>query len=1510
MSKVINYEYEEDELEEYSLAVLNKIAKKYSLKEKNIKSTLIDDIIHYQNNIDKIIEQDVPNKSTRIIRRITSPTKSKNVSPKITREVSPTKSKNVSPKIINDISLCNKLTSYTNNFYDISSLICMQLARGSSDWLEILKVLKNCGTKCKECTQIGYKVAKSLIKVAATRVFADPEQSIIEPIVNSFDAYSSLNPKNKKIGKFGMGFFSLLYWLIGHPKRNILLKSVYEESPNNYCSYNVYIKEDGDSMVFDFIINRYKGETTGFELNIDTTKDKFTDENLDEFRNQLSKLLYLEGAHLNVEILLGDNKIILSNKYKSKNKVDVYLSNSNLRVSDKATGISFDTLLGSLFVPTVSTKTLKLQPDLIKQESSGRVVEYLGEQIINSRGGYTPQTLHKNMLHILVGQVSVATFSSSQAGDNNYLIELPISTRVPVSRDDIILTDNAVLGDSILSLLYDAASSLRNVSTAQELLKMYQDYTSSIRVKEVISKTLSRYYSENRSVLCPPLDFYKRWDKFVLSNTYDVMEVEKWLDKNAKPLTDIWYGMKVIIIPDTIYYTNDGGLLSYIFINKRYRQSLGQNWVKTIASSYFGTKLYPYISNYSKKEYEKFDKYGKIKPSDVLNAIALKKYYAVMLRLDSLNIYFTADSIEKSIPVLSQFLLQIYQNTVEIYNDVCDVVLRKMNTFTGSQIYGSSREELSFINNLGVEISKIYDKYIFPREKWLKYFLDHIMAIIESTFENQDTIVYLSYKYSPNLMISLNLYHKNKITQTFVDEVIVQTNNIYEFSIILLGVGRVFQEISALGDINFTEEGIPAFVSYMLDRIRARNPNHKTLVDIYRTGVDDGMKIWSIPDIMRDYIFTKEWIQSVRRIENIQLYQDDKDISKTTNTDDIKLSSLMRYLFSHNIPDNLEDLFEDVRKNRIEKTPLQAVEIAINEGTTKSFIDAVLTELTQNSLDAIREFNPENKRVDISLKKSSNSKILYLQVTDYVGMNEKAFLYIGIPFLSTKTPSELVAGEIGSGFFNVYRESSFVIVDSVRDNIRRISYDIPVKELDRVIDVEKRYLIMPTKDKNKTTITVAIATPQMMTYISLISRIEYSTKYILGTIPLNNIFYSNLGNTYINRELIAKVGKFEAYIGKIPNHHFQSYLTTKGIPFAPLEGYVKKIIAKEDISLNENIIINITHGGYTPVQTRTKIRLEKDAKKDFFMIILYCLFVNLIKNDSSRPYLDHYFSYADTSQLRFTQKKPINEKTPLIELHSSDIVKYTKFYDWPTLADLLNECIKVMGDRKYVDAKKDIELILTKYSSEYIQVDVYIHDICVGWLENKNFTSTPKSDVSANKKIDEITVDNPDFQFLLEIWIKVWWNLANKLKIKGYDAKMPKIRSVKSNKHAYGWYQKINHEVVINTSLFNEKDSKNIIPLIKANKLDVLQSDMLKNKVWVTYFSYGFPASTLPHELEHARRKDDHELGFHSGLNEKLWAGDVADYRTYDQVTNAIYQRLLSEGLYEKFLIEFNGTGI
>ena len=108
--------------------------------------------------------------------------------------------------------------------------------------------------------------------------------------------------------------------------------------------------------------------------------------------------------------------------------------------------------------------------------------------------------------------------------------------------------------------------------------------------------------------------------------------------------------------------------------------------------------------------------------------------------------------------------------------------------------------------------------------------------------------------------------------------------------------------------------------------------------------------------------------------------------------------------------------------------------------------------------------NSKDKLIEVNYALSGDG--IALQITDHIGMPAEAFLYVGIPFLSTKTASEIVTGEMGSGFFNVYRESRLVVIDSTLNGVRRVSRDTPVEKEGRVVDI-KRCVSITKDDKRK-----------------------------------------------------------------------------------------------------------------------------------------------------------------------------------------------------------------------------------------------------------------------------------------------------------------------------------------------------------------------------------------------------------------------------------------------------------
>ena len=394
--------------------------------------------------------------------------------------------------------------------------------------------------------------------------------------------------------------------------------------------------------------------------------------------------------------------------------------------------------------------------------------------------------------------------------------------------------------------------------------------------------------------------------------------------------------------------------------------------------------------------------------------------------------------------------------------------------------------------------------------------------------------------------------------------------------------------------------------------------------------------------LIKDKQETKEWINTVSGTSDIPR---GRDIELPESKVKFKLSSLTRTLFKTGFPttDNLKDelqFYSDVSTSEdTSRGQLQIIEIAVNEGTVKPFIEATMTELVQNSIDAVREYSSMNTNIDIDISRTEGHAIL--SFTDRVGMTKEAFNYVCIPFLSTKTPSETVTGEMGSGFFNVYRESDVVKIDTVRNGVNRVSTDVPIRDgRGRVVDIEKSVELRESIFDNQTKISVSIPVDDDAHFANIASRVIYTAQNVIGLALAKGIKLNNK-DIYVDRTLVAKFGYFELYITEPHKTKHESFLLTKGVPFAPLIGYFKGIITERaSDAIDRNVILNITHGGYTPVQTRTRINLAPEVEKDFKKAAIYAVFVAMLSQVSSGHSLyalDHINSSSDPRQLVFSE---------------------------------------------------------------------------------------------------------------------------------------------------------------------------------------------------------------------------------------------------------------------------------
>lgn len=1496
--------------------------------------------------------------------------------------------------------LCVAAKEFVKKEYDLSSLICAQLGATKIDWPTILRNIQSCTPlQCTPCTSVGYKIARSLIRVAATRVFSTPEQSILEPIVNSYDAY---NPA-RKVGKFGMGWFSTLYWLIGHPKRYMQIASTYLDETNTLCIFEATIREVNGNLQFKLDL---PGQHTGIRVQnkvgltmiINAKEDKFSSDELVAFYEQLLKLKYVKGPLLRVTQAISRYRvgqggvtgkdIILEAGTDITKPINGQLDPDKLKFEDNATGYSMETFFGSVLVPSISTKTIGLAEEARATDAEEANVEIL------SVGGI-PSFL------ILVSDIVVVTIQGtlSSIRGATYKITLPSSTRVPVSRDDIILHDKKAkdIFRNALSKLLEEAAKLGSIQDIEVMMEKYVKYTSNTDNKEIVESTIEQFYAENAYRLVPSkyLDVYKTLNnKSVGSTRYDVAAIEKWLDTTQKPDKNIWYGIKVIFIPSSSSFNvSQMGLYSYLFINGGYYNTLNhKTWSETVTSSFFETKLYLVSSQQASVDYSKYDEDIDIarnmgravfhlkllqfakdqgietrnknteiyKPSDVFDPNALQMFYNVKLRLESLGIYFVIPAEISSL--FTEILLAVYVYLNDAYYNICGELLRKMSEFKGNQTYGGNKYTLSNtrLDGFHIQNESEFAQNHPEKKKILQYLEQHIIAVIRSIKEEQNTQFSVTTENTTYKMLSM-YYRPTAPQEALMEQAIKQTRNFVEYTMVIAGGGHGFADIESTSQRKNIPtqtfiDAAPTFVTAMLTRVRARYYSMPQLVSLY--GYWQGKYFKEAPltfvSLVEDRTFGKQWLADLTKVDAIPVIDMPTQELWTTK---VILSSLINHLFRDNFQQGKLKNYLETASNTKSGTKLQIIEIATNEGTTKPPLDAMMTELTQNSIDVTRESGISMSKdfgIKIKLSRTTNNSYVVLSVYDTIGMNDDAFLYVSVPFLSTKTPSELVTGEMGSGFMNVYRISSAVIIDSVRDGIRRYSYDTIIKDKhERTVDVVKNTKVTKLtpeeakNTKNGTTISVIIPTKDRMEFVSVVSRASYIAKYVLGMAMAPGITF-NREKIQFERRLVAKVGSFELYYtlqANKPEKH-DSYLLTKGIPFQPLATYIDSVSSVQGIDhLKENFIVNILHGGYTPVQTRTKIRFTEQAEREFKTIIGYGRFLSAlfaVIDENKTDYISNYNSTTDAEQIRFSEY----DVSALRNYTNEQYLLNTSYMGQQTIAQLINSCITALKGRQFSDpdALEDIEKIFNTYKLvdnrnqdivlAFAAVFGYVQKLVIGWLTTKNKTGIKIRDIqidsegeeevspkpspkkSPPKKLPSKIPEEPEiksvpdnaFQPTLQKWVNVFWRLGSKAKIKGIvNRTVPIVIAVKTNEPYAGRYEPQNHIIRFNTVDFDRKDINAIIKAMgNSNLAEIIAKTLKDNKVWQQGFSYTFPSSTLIHELEHARRNDGHQTSFHGQTTELLWPEDTQQTRTFEQSANAVYAKILGLGFYAELTLEYN----
>jgi hypothetical protein len=1347
------------------------------------------------------------------------------------------------------------------------------------------------------CNPIGRKIAESLIRNAISRIFVNPYQSIMEPIVNGFDAYQS--SASTSIGKFGMGFFSFLHWLIGHPERQLIIQTKSVHSPE---IYRVVIREH-EGLV-SFALERVEGAEDlaihcpktvhlfdpeqrktkrGFtNMALELKSGQLTSTDLSEFERQIKRLrwfdsaqLYLNGEPVNAARLV-------------ENCVSVEMNSRSIKIFDAATGIDFFDLLKSLLIPSVSTKTVKISKQVGRIRKSG--VFFLGRDrtsnfiITVSDVVIVEIPLEFKEVYGDLGEAAQKIFQSSFSSIE-IRVDLPENTTLPVARDDVMLDSSTrqAFFEQLVVLVGVLKSRYYDVSILQMALKKY--LLVSAQKREISQLILDLHHHLERfsgQILSPSAVellvrlnarlVNKRADFFLAR---DIMPDEDQVIQglfSSESINEGLFGERKTVFVDNylVDICSEFGLRSWIFVADRYRDDLGTVrdnapvFLTRISSTY--DRLKRLFRNRSPRVIKAATLcYGQM--SDLINRFSgLSAPDTLLYR------YFS----ERVIPTLNQ------DEYALLFLEQMTYALSRCRHFLETEHHSYGTDEGLAIAQSIQELAEKHTPRITrdlssKMRNFLKMGFESVVS--RATFHQLKEMIRLRW-ISSNHPLSLLEPFQSSLAAYYFDR-------IYR----IYGKGADLSEQDTLNKTylevigQLTPDAMPAIVSYLETKVSESTLINDSLTILTGFGFHlnryNQNVIGAIVDLAVQFKENKTSLPVIT-------------VTGPRSTSEFALSNLIQAILVSPDPPSTEGDYQKLVESSLERgtesenQTWQIIELAINAGTTKNATEAAITEMVQNSLDAIRSSGTRSQgTVRVSFGRTTRNNFVF-SVEDSVGIKYESLAALTIPYYSTKSSaSAQTTGEMGNGLFNIYRDAITVVIDSRHpDEKGFVIVDLPVRdERQQVTDVKKRIRFHSTRTSGTSIQVVLPNEPRfnltfanLNNYLSKLLTISPKIARVSINDDLNNDdFY---GEHYITeRSVLSRDFDPYSYQGELAGlvslqENATSYLLTKGVPFINLSDFLAQEFPDLNFLLShlrKGVILYLVRG-YTPVQSRTTINLEPAMRSKISRMVcdttLYHHLleaVKLISGDSPQrldDFLENYSSNNDPGQLRFNANSSYRDG----RLSSFFTYYRSNLLGQKNIAELINGRIVAYKQRRtgFIIGPLGVDPLLEKPLQELI----------TAWLGRKRIDPPSRPQEFKKVAVDQIVLHKTQtsrgddlegatarvasiLDALIKKYVDIYSRLArDKLEIRDLYRGKPNpstkviMEEAKTSMAAY--YREVDHTVylVMGQRATLKGDLERWIKTMKAIHQESEESDQnYKNH----FFNTRHKACTLDHELEHAR---------------------------------------------------------
>ena len=936
-----------------------------------------------------------------------------------------------------------------------------------------------------KATASGERLANHLANVMATRVFAEPEQFVLELVVNACDAYRALQGR-EATGKFGVGMFSMFAMLFANPRAVVVITS---QTETEHFTFDVCCVEGG-LQVSERTPLRQPVLSADCRQRGVMVEVRGLTTSYSKLLKQLDRVRYVRGV-----------RIVLSLAQRSEHLTDfalfdpcvrVLVSHTRVTVIDNALGFSRDTFFSVELVPSVSSK---------------RVLRTSLREPQNPRSG--PRLLQRchtvSEFVITVNDIVVVHLETRQAYTwaSVFLVQLESWTRLPLDRNDVLWHEEevAVFEDQLRLLVTQLAMS-RTITTFCDLLELLDAYTVHCQQAALTAAIVrvKRFVYEFEHVILVPSFEPRRSDehrcqgsahrrsealyqalqrhlphvKFMQHPNPRLYETERRLDALLRPraLTNVFHLKLVYPLPSLQKWTT-GALSQYLFVDPAL---LAQPCFReTMVLSDPHTVLFPVESKaalaFHKVLVQKL--WPKI-PLVIFQAIANFRM-TWLAKTETVRVCFDFESA--FVPMFMRaYVFDAEEQTLALIRH-CNA---KISSLDLTEPYGSKVQMAVLTETVLFKPSK--DRHIrsYDWRNWRK-----------KGSLTRDDLGFLANLQRDLFFPLLDLMATGNLFATlYVPDFLQASLDPGDLALDALSQAGRCEFMSGLRACLTAEEAltfaalfshcmlIPRGINlgakgighFIVKEMRHRASSHELtamLTACFRHFVSNK----AITSVLQSPIVRacKEYCQA----KFVRDSDEPRCLGNVHRTFVTSARSLIALAFARNLEDPAVAIEEYFASPRVEsKEELRISELAVNHGTSREFMFAALTELIQNSTDARQANKPGTRHVLFDVDHQS------VAVTDFVGIEDSCLLALLIPFLSTKHANNAATtGEMGSGFFTCFRQPHVrtVTIDTCRDGMQTLIRAAPVVDGEsRVVDISYDVRRSSQTTINHTTVSILL----------------------------------------------------------------------------------------------------------------------------------------------------------------------------------------------------------------------------------------------------------------------------------------------------------------------------------------------------------------------------------------------------------------------------------------------------